>query len=141
GFFQMLGVDAALGRTFLPGDDTAGANPTVIVTHAFSNKHFGKASPVGRTLLLDGVPYSIIGVLHSEFHLPALFEGIAEYKPDIWVPLPAVSITDPPQIAKWRRLRVCGRLKPSVSLAQGNIDITAIAERLAKEHPEMNRGY
>src|SRR5579871_3992317 len=107
GFFQMLGVNAAFGRTFLPGDDVPGSNPTVILTHGFSKTHFGDALPLGRVLLLDDVPYTIIGILPDGFHLPALSEGISEYKPELWVPLQAPSATDAPQIVKLRRFRVC----------------------------------
>jgi predicted permease len=141
GFFQMLGVNTSLGRTFLAGDETAGANPTAIVSHTFAKNHFGHDNPVGRTLLLNDVPYTLIGVLRPEFHLPALYQGIAEYKPDIWVPLPAVSVTDSPQLAKRHRLIVCGRLRSGVSLSQARSDMASVADRLAKEDPELNRGY
>jgi putative ABC transport system permease protein len=141
GLFQMLGVNATWGRTFLPEDSIPGANPTVIVTHAFAQRHFGHSSPVGRILLLDDVPFTLIGVLPNEFHLPALYEGIAEYKPDVWVPLPALSVSDPPQLAKRHRLIVCGRLQGGVSLSQARSDMAAIADRLGKINPELNRGY
>ncbi|HEY6252481.1 MAG TPA: ABC transporter permease [Candidatus Angelobacter sp.] len=141
GFFQMLGESPVLGRAFVSGDDAPGANPIVILTYTFWNNHFGGNSPLDEKLLLDGIPYTIIGVLPRNFHLPALFEGIGEYKPDIWVPLPAVSSKDNPQLAKARRLGVCARLKPGVTLAQATADMAAIAERRAKDDPEFDRGY
>lgn len=139
--FQMLGQNPVLGRGFLPGDDTPGTNPTVVLTYGFWKKHFGSSNPVGEKLLLDGVPYTIIGVLPEEFHLPALFEGIAEYKPDVWTPLPTVSIQDEPGMAKWHRLRVCARLRAGITLAQATADMMAIADHRAREDPELNRGY
>lgn len=141
GFFSMLGTNAILGRTFLSGDDALGANPCVLLSYAFWRKHFGQANPINQKLLLDGVPYTIIGVLPRQFHLPALFEGISEYKPDVWAPLTKVSATDDPQMAKWRRLRVCARVKPGISIAQAAADMNTIAERRAQEDPELNRGY
>jgi|SRR5579863_752880 len=141
GFFNMLGVNAAQGRTFLPVDAAPGAQHTVILTHTFSTEHFSDSSPLGKPLLLDGVPYIIIGVLPSEFHLPALSEGISEYKPDIWVPLTAVTATDAPRMATWRRLRVCARLKPHISITQAKAEMNAIAERLAHDNPDLDRGY
>jgi predicted permease len=140
GLFAMLGVSPVLGRTFLPGDDTPG-NHTVILTQAFSANHFGNSDPLGRTLLLDGVPHSIIGVLPREFHLPALFEGSTEYKPDVWLPLAKVANTDPPQLAKRRRLLVCARLNPGISITQATADLREIARRRAQEDPELNTGY
>src|SRR5579863_1724471 len=118
GFFQMLGVNAALGRTFLPGDDTPGESTEVVVTYNFAQKHFVDQSPLGRTLLLDGAPYTVIGVLPRQFHLPAFFGGISEYKPDIWVPLPQITSSDPPQLERSRRLMVCARLREGESLAE-----------------------
>ena len=141
GFFPMLGINAAVGRTFLPGDDSPGTNPTVVITYSFSLKHFPSSSPLGQRLLLDGRPHTIIGVLPSKFRLPAFFAGISEYRPDIWVPLPAVSINDPPQTTKRRRLLVFGRLKPNISLPEVRKDLAAIAERRAKEDPVLNNGY
>lgn len=141
GFFQMLGVNTTQGRTFLPGDGASGAQHTVILTHTFSTQHFGDSSPLGKPLLLDDVPYTIIGVLPPDFHLPALSEGISEYKPDIWLPLAKVAVTDDPRMAKWRRLRVCARLKPHVSVSQVTVEMKAIAERLAQDNPELDRGY
>ena len=141
GFFRMLGVNADSGRTFLQGDDTPGTNATVILTRAFANKHFGNSSPIGRILSLDGAPHAVIGVLPEQFHLPALFGGIAEYKPDIWLPLPRVSNTDSPQIAKRRQLVICARLKPEVSLAQAKADMAPIAALRQTEDPQLNKGY
>jgi predicted permease len=141
GLFQMLGIHAAVGRTFLAGDDAPGANPIAIATHTFAEKHFRQENPIGRTLLLDDVPYTVVGVLPKDFHLPGLYQGIAEYKPDIWLPLPTISVTDPPQLAKRHRLIVCGRLIPGTSLSQARNDMKSIADRLAKESPDLNRGY
>src|SRR5204863_1771461 len=113
----------------------------VIVTYIFAQKHFGNNSPLGQRLLLDGAPYTVIGVLPRDFHLPAFFEGISEYKPDIWLPLPQVSSTDPPDMGKRRRLVVWGRLKSKVSLAQARADMNAVAEQRRREDHDLNQGY
>lgn len=141
GLFQMLGVNADSGRTFLPGDDTPGTNATVILTRAFADKHFGSNNPVGHILSLDGTPYTVIGILPDQFHLPALFGGIAEYKPDVWLPLPRMSNTDSPQTAKRRQFVVCARLKPGISVAQAKTDMATVAAIRATEDPALNRGY
>lgn len=141
GFFPMLGINAALGRTFLPDDAIPGAAPAVLLTRSFAIKRFGNSSPLGQRLLLNGTPYTIAGVLPKDFHLPATSEGINEYKPDIWVPLPAPSSTDPAETLKRRRLLVFARLKPGVTLLQAQTDMTAIAEHRAKDDPALNTGY
>lgn len=141
GLFQMLGVDADSGRTFLQGDDTLGTNATVILTRAFADKHFGNSNPIGHILSLDGTPHAVIGVLPGQFHLPALFGGIAEYKPDIWLPLPRVSNADPLQTAKRRQLVICARLRPEVSITQAKADMATIATLRQTEDPQLNKGY
>lgn len=141
GFFKMLGVNAAQGRTFAPGDDTPNSSSPVVVTHAFAKKHFGDQNPSGERLLLDGVPYTIVGVLPKDFHLPAFFEGISEYKPDIWLALPKLSSTDGANIGRSRRLVVWGRLKPGVTLEQARADMSAVAQQRAQEDAILNQGY
>lgn len=141
GFFDMIGIKATEGRTFLSGDDTPNGDPIVVLTYAFAKSHFGNQRPINQRLSLDGTPHTIVGVLPKEFHLPAFFEGISEYKPDIWLPLPRGAATDPPQLAKRRRLVVWGRLKPTVSLEKARAEMTAIAELRKQEDPDLNRGY
>ncbi|HEY6352533.1 MAG TPA: ABC transporter permease [Candidatus Angelobacter sp.] len=141
GFFNMLGVNAAQGRTFLWQDDTPNAAPIVLLSEKFATKHFPVQNPLGQRLLLDGEPHNVVGVLPKGFHLPAFFEGLSEYKPEIWLPLRKVAANDPPQLATRRRLVVWGRLKPNVSLAQARDDMKAVAARRRQEDPELNQGF
>jgi putative ABC transport system permease protein len=141
GFFDMIGIKAMEGRTFVSGDDTPNGDPIVVLTYTFAKSHFGDQSPINQRLSLDGTPYTVVGVLPKQFHLPAIFEGISEYKPDIWIPLPRVAATDPPQLAARLRLVVWGRLKPTVSLERARAEMTAIAEQRKQEDPDLNKGY
>jgi putative ABC transport system permease protein len=139
GYFQMLGVDASRGRTFIAKDVQTGADPVVVVTEAFSRGHYGSDDPTGRKLLLNGVPHTIIGVLPKNFHLPLLFQGSFEIKPVIFVPLPLPTVND--ASVKTRQLFVSARLKSNVSINQARLEMTAIASRLAKMDPQLNAGY
>lgn len=141
GFFNMLGVNAAQGRTFLWQDDTPNAAPIVLLSEKFATKHFPEQNPLGQRLLLDGLPHTVIGVLPKSFHLPAFFEGLSEYKPEIWLPLRKVAASDPLQLATRRRLVVWGRLKPNVSLEQARQDMKNVAARRRQEDPELNQGF
>ncbi len=141
GFFNMIGVNAAQGRTFLWQDDTPNAPRIVLLSEKFTTKHFPAQNPLGQRLLLDGAPHTIVGVLPKNFHLPAFFEGLSEYKPDIWLPLPKVAANDPPQLATRRRLVVWGHLRPTVSLAQAREDMKNLAARRRQEDPELNQGF
>ena len=141
GFFNMIGVNAAQGRTFLWDDDTPNAAAIVVLSAKFAAKHFPAQNAVGEKLLLDGLPYTVVGVLPKKFHLPAFFEGLSEYRPDIWLPLRKVTAHDPPQLATRRRLVVWGRFKGNVSLAQARQDMKTVAAQRRQEDPELNQGY
>ena len=87
-FFSMLGVNAELGRTFAPQEGQPGQDRVVIISHALYQKIFGEGARVlGRDLTLNEVSYRIIGVLPSGFHLPAMWEGLSQDKPDVWIPM------------------------------------------------------
>lgn len=138
GFFKMLGINAFRGRVFTQQDAEASVDQVVIVTSRFEIAHFSSESALGRKLLLDGTPYTIVGVLPKDFHLPQFFRGAYEYAPDIWVPMPA-SITL--SASKVRKLFVLARLKNSVSAIQAQFEMTAISKRLEQFDPSLNKGY
>lgn len=142
GFFRLLEVDAQLGRTFDAGEDAPGANRVALITDAFFDTHFGRdRSALGKTLTLDGVPYTIIGVLPAKFHLPAMWEGLTEYKPAVWTPLPAVTAQDMPDAMVRRRLLVTARLRPGVTLEQAKADMLRISGQLTQSDPKLNAGW
>src|SRR5688572_5607066 len=90
-YFPVLGVPAARGRLLGPSDDVAGAPAAVALSHAFWVRRFG-ASPdvVGKTVLLNSVPFTIVGVAHERF--PGVLGPLAG---DFWVPLAADSLLRP----------------------------------------------
>jgi putative ABC transport system permease protein len=141
GFFRLLGVRPALGRDFTPDDELPGREHVVVLSHTFFTSHFQGGIPMGQTLLLNGVPYTVIGVLPREFHLPNIFRGLFEYKPDVWIPLAALSASDPPEASRRRGLLVYARLANNVSLAQAGAEMTTIAARRAKDDPALDSGY
>jgi hypothetical protein len=82
-FFETLGVGVALGRTLQPSDDTAGAQPVAVLGHGYWQTAFGgDAHVVGKTVLLNKVPVTIVGVVPQEF--PSLDPGVAR---DLWLPI------------------------------------------------------
>jgi putative ABC transport system permease protein len=129
-FFPLLGVHAALGRTFHPEEDRpGGATQVVVLSHSLWRKRFGShPGVIGRVLRLEGKPYTVIGVLPASF----LFSADT----DLWIPL--APNPDSERDDKW--LDVMGRLKPGVSLAAAQADLSGIARRLAERHPE-NRDW
>jgi len=123
-FFHVVRTEPVVGRLFAATEEQAAV---VVLSHGLWQRKFGgQWSAVGQTLRLDSAPYTIIGVLPQSFQFP-------ERDLDAWVPLQP-SPDDRRSGAFW--LRTVGRLKPGVSLAQAQQEMTAIAARLGAERPE-----
>jgi predicted permease len=128
-FFDVLGVQPILGRTFLPEETVAGRHQVVVLSHRLWQRQFGgDAQIVGRGITLNGLPYTVIGVMPPRFHHPQ--------RADLWVPL-VVSATVQ-QNWNARPLRVAGRLKAGVTIEQAQVEMTRIGKELAQLHPESN---
>jgi predicted permease len=141
-FFDLLRIRLALGRGFLPEEDRiAGRDAVVVLAHETWTGQFG-ADPaiVGREIRLTGHAFTVIGVA------PAGFTGADHYvSPAFYVPLamlPALDTEAPSGLLERRdvrTLRVVGRLKPGVSLAQARQEVEQIGRVLEKEHPGTNQ--
>jgi predicted permease len=132
-FFSVLGVNSILGRTFQPAEDQIGAGPVVILGGGFWKRKFGSSpSVLGKSLILNGVSYTIVGVIPSSFS----FYG---HDRDVYTPIGQWN--DPSFLD--RRIsvsaRVIGRLKPGVSLEQAQSDVDIIARNLAAEFPVADK--
>ncbi|HEV2497948.1 MAG TPA: ABC transporter permease [Terriglobia bacterium] len=118
-YFSTLGVRSAVGRTIIPADDFPGASPVVVLSYAYWQKAFGgERSAVGRTINLNNVPFTIVGVASRSF--TRLSPGKMQ---DFWLPiamLPRLGIPWAQDIHKptswW--VVIVGRLKPGVSRAR-----------------------
>ena len=86
-----------------------------------------------------GIIYTITGVLPPKFHLPAMWEGMDQKKPEVWVPLSRLWRTAADDTK--RQLHVIAKLKPAVSLAQARAEMKGISERQAKADPALNEGW
>ena len=129
-FFDVLGVRSKLGRTFTATDDREGAQPTVVLTHAFWTNILG-ADPavIGSGLTLTGVDFTVIGVLPAGFVFP---RGV-----DVFT-----ALGTRPGLANNRTvfLQVIGRLRPGVSREQAAAELDGIVSRLQAQDPRSNAG-
>jgi predicted permease len=149
-YFDVLGVDALLGRTFLPEEDqTPGSHPVVVLGHQFWQRQFaGDPAALGETVKLNGTRYTVVGVLPPSF--TGAFPG---FSPELWVPTMMVGEVDPMGIQdvqgeppgdnrldqRGRRwMFVKGRLEPGVTLDQARAEMVTIARRLENEYPDSN---
>ncbi len=133
-YFKVLGVGTVAGRPLEARDQARGGEPVVVVSHAFWHKRFGSdRSLIGQPLVIDGVTHRVVGVASPGFR--GLRLGST---PEIYVPI--VTPGNPLGSRGNRSLDVVARLRPGVSLAQAQSQITALAAHLAREHPDSNRG-
>ena len=115
-FFQVLGVQAALGRTFTPADDAPSAGRPIVISHRAWIKLFaGDTTVIGRSLSVNGVPCEVAGVM------PEDFRGLSVDPPDYWAPLALAGEFRQTYAGREDEIvinDVVGRLKPGVSLEQ-----------------------
>lgn len=140
-YFDVLGVQPALGRFFRAEDDLhPGASPFTVLSYSAWQVRFG-ADPdiVGKTVRINRLPFTVLGVAPRDFHGTELF-----YWPDIWVPMmmqAQIEVGNP-----WLESRTSfnaweiGRLKPGVSPAQATADLNTLAADLARQFPSVNQG-
>ena len=130
----LLGIQPALGRLFVEGEDTAGNDGEVILSYGLWQRRFsGDASVLGKTLQLDGRSYAIIGVMPADFHFAPFWATHAE----LWAP---ISFGARAQNRDGNSLRLFARLKQNVSLAQARAEMATITGRLEKLYPGTNKG-
>jgi predicted permease len=132
-FFTTLGVNLALGRDFSPQEDQHGGAPVVIISNSFWRNRFGGNPRVlGKTVTLNGIVYTVGGVLPSGF-------SFADQHDDVYTPL---GQGDPLMLDPRGAPAVLSiaRLKPGVSIAQARAEMSTIQSHLEQLYPDANRG-
>jgi len=130
-FFRLVGRSPRLGRTFLPEEMQPGADRVVVLSHGLWQSHFG-ADPtvVGRTVLLHGEAWTVIGVMPPGFAFPA---GTELWAPLALTPAEATDRGD-------RSLYMLARLAPGVSAERAGAAVRALGTRLAGDWPGVYQG-
>src|SRR5579859_1891100 len=133
-FFDVFRVAPILGRTFLPGEDVPGKDFVAVLSYEVWQAQFGgRKDVVGRSVRLDGNPYTIVGVMPVGFRYP-LYRRNAIYTP-LHIP------------AMWRTargfhwMRTVGRMKEGVTLEQAQADISRVMADLGRAYPEQEEGH
>ncbi len=130
--FSVFGVPLVQGRTFLPEEDQPGGAPVAIISANFWMRRYGgSASAIGQSLILDGKPYTIVGVAPAGFQLSG--------EPDVFTPL-GQSVLPRMQFRGAHFLAVIARLQPGVTLASAHAELALIGRRLAQQFPDTNAG-
>ena len=130
-FFPLLDLPPRLGRNIGPADFQYGTAPVVVISHGFWEKHLGgDATVVGRSLLLNGQKFTVVGVAGSDVDFPAGAE--------IWTPLDLNAVVAD---RSNHYLLALGRLKNEFSVSKAGADFQTIANRLAQQFPDTNGGH
>jgi macrolide transport system ATP-binding/permease protein len=132
GFFRMLGVPPVLGRDFYSGEDQPGTPRTALLSYAAWQARYGRSRGVlGQTVVLDGAPNIIVGVLPKEFYFPPV--GGAEF----WTALHPAGDCDLRRSC--HGLFGVARLKDDASVQSALANVKAIARQLEIQYPNTNR--
>ena len=140
-YFDVLGVEAVRGRTFLPEEDrTRNSHPVAVVSYGCWQRRFGAdPSLIGKDIILNGHTFNVIGIAPEGFKGTELI-----YTPDVWVPLMMVDWIEPG--SDWingrdsQNLFATGRLKPGINVEQAEASLNVLATQLGKEYPDTNEG-
>ena len=131
-FFSILGVQPALGRTFVEADDQHGAQSTVILSDAFWRRRYaGDRAIVGKTVWLDAKPYTVVGVLPASFLFNSAFGGSTV---QVWTPVGHEFSEALLNAYDDHEGIVMARLKPGVSLQSVLAQLGALQAQIKKEH-------
>ncbi len=136
-YFKTLGVKPLLGRFFGPAeDDKPGAHPVIVISHRYWQTRFaGDPNVIGRTVKMNGYPFTIVGVAPASFLGTELIISA-----DFWVPMSMELEIEPNN--DWYHSRfssniwVMGRLKPGVSRGQAEADLDQIAQQIGRAYPD-----
>ncbi len=138
-YFSVLGTQPALGRAFLPDEDVK-ATPVAVVSHGFWERSLGSdPSIVGRTIILNRTPFTVIGVAPENFSGTLLGGG-----PSVWVPMSMHGVVQPGfdwyETRRGLFLFGVARLKPGVTVDQARSNLQALFANLEKAFPVDNKG-
>src|SRR5262245_24552076 len=135
--FPMLGANPLLGRNFLPYEGRPGGNRAVIINFALWQRRFGgDPNLVGKSLTLNGAIYTVVGIMPAKFQFPIQGQFPIPVS-EIWAPL----AIDHDQVNRGDRdLFTIGRLQSGVSIEEAQAEMATIAQRMAEQYPDSNRG-
>jgi putative ABC transport system permease protein len=127
-WFSVIGVQAAMGRTFQAGEDQPGKDRLVIISHSLWQSRFGgDPSIIGRTMTLGGIDHQVIGVMAADFRFPSP-------KTELWVPLDL----DPRNIGEFyydSYMPLLARLRPGASVEQARAELKRLRGNILATYP------
>jgi putative ABC transport system permease protein len=130
--FATVGVQAELGRTLEEGEDQHGRAHVVVLSHELWQRQYGgDVAVLGRTAVLEGESYEIVGVMPAQFQFPKAAS--------LWVPL--VVTQQMRERRATHELLAVGRLRPGATLAEAQRELSRITEHAQAQHPGQDPGH
>jgi len=137
--FSVLGVQPSIGRTYTVEEDRPGAGKVAVLSYGLWKRRYGGDRGIlGRTVDLDGQPYTVIGVMPGSFQFPFSTLPYSE-QAELWVPVAFTPDEIADRVREFGTFTV-GRLKPGVSLQQAQEDVTRVAAEFQKQYPQIYSG-
>ena len=132
-FFDLLGVNAVAGRTFVGGEDGLEAKRVAVISHGLWQRRFGgEPGAVSREVTLDGQAYTVVGVLPADFQFALLGDT------EVWTPLALTPDVASRRYMHW--VKVVGRLKEGASLEAAQARLATIASRIEQDDSAAHAG-
>jgi putative ABC transport system permease protein len=133
GFLSMLGVRPQIGRDFFPDEDRPGHGNVAIFSHELWQRRFGgDPNILNRKIMLDDRQFTVIGVMPPS-------SGLNLRRTEVWTPIAFTA--EQTENRRVGILNVIGRLKPGVTMERARSEMSAIADRLAKQYPDSNADW
>jgi len=137
GFFKIMKGSPILGRAFTPEEQQDGKDFVIVLSHALWQRRFaGDPNIVGKIVQLNSRPYTIVGVMGPDFR--PLPQSLVSPQGQFYRPV-AEKYDD--NARDERHLRAIARLKPGVTVAQAQNEVSLVAQRLEQQHPQTNHDY
>lgn len=131
-FFDALGRHPSIGRAWDPADDEPDGARVVVLSHGIWQRRWGSNPQIlGRTIVLNGIGYNVIGIMPSDFVPP---EALSQRGTEAWVSLASLD----PEARGQRRnafLQLVGRLRPEASLESAGAELEALGAEISRDHP------
>ena len=137
-FFSVLRIQPILGRVFLPEENQSGRGKVAVLSQAFWQTHFASdPNIVGRTIALDSLSYTVVGVIPSKSIFPTSSDPKSQ--PQLWTPLAWTDVER--AIRGNHNYHVIARLKPGADVKQAGAEMSTISARLEQEYPDDDKGW
>jgi predicted permease len=140
-FFEVLGVQAQIGRVMSAADDRPGAQPVAVLTDGLWHRLFGGAgNAIGQTLVLNSIAFTIVGVLPPGFDMPMVGNSEVWMTGDRGIPRSFPFTGDLTAVRDSHIIAVIGRLAPGSSREQAQAQLTSVMTELSSRYPSTNAG-